>query len=260
MDLEDSVKLLRERFLNEYHDNQSLYDEQDVQRIRESDFFVERFIKFLDQGPEKGFEHMKDCYQMRKTYGMAEMSQTDFPAEMYQSGAIFPYLADGDDNIVVHIRPKICARLKREYGEKMEKYCMYVANQVDDMCRRELSWGLVLNASDLSLADVDLNFVFSILPRFRKFFPNGCKYCIVYGLHWSINAICKMAIAAMPADSAKKIRFYRKEQELHALIPKQHLPDFLNGSAKNDYSQFPTFSLVAELRQVSSNSNNDVRQ
>lgn len=253
MDLQDAVNQLRERFLNEYQANQSLYDERDVQRIRESDFFVERFINFLNQGPDKGFEHMKECYRVRKAYGMAEMSQPDFPAEVYKSGAVFPYLPDNEENIVVHIRPKICGRLKKEYGDKLEKYCMYVANQVDDSCRREFSWGLVLNAGDLSVADVDLNFVFSILPRFRKFFPNGCKYCIIFGLHWSVNAICKMAIAAMPADSAKKIRFYRKEQELHELIPRQHLPDYLNGSADRDYCQFPSISVVVELRQLSSN-------
>jgi len=250
MDPEDAVNQLRERFLCEYQENGDLYDERDVQRIRDCDFFVERFINFLNQGPEKAFEHMKECCQMRKAYGMAEMGQKDFPEEIFQSGAVFPYLPDKEGNIVIHIRPKICAKLKKDHADKLEKYCMYVANQVDDLTRREFSWGLVLNAGDLSVSDVDLNFVFSILPRFRKFFPNGCQYCVIYGLHWSVNAICKMAIAAMPADSAKKIRFYRKEQELHALISKQHLPDFLNGAAERDYQQFPTLSMLMEVQQL----------
>lgn len=244
-----AVENLRQRFLTEVQENASLYDESDVQRIRDDDFFVQRFLNFLNQGPEKALDHMRECYKMRKSYGMAEMSQEDFPEELYSSGAVFPYLCDKENNVVIHIRPKLCARLKKEYADKLEKYCMYVANQVDDMCRREFSWGLVMNAGDLSVSDVDLNFVFSILPRFRKFFPNGCKYCVIYGLHWSVNAICKMAIAAMPADSAKKIRFYRKEQELHELIPKDHLPDYLDGSADQDYSQFPTLSSIQQLRQ-----------
>lgn len=249
MDLTAAVHQLRERFLQEQLENVSLYDESDVQRVRESDFYVERFINFLNQGPDKGFDHMKECYQLRKTYGMPQLCKEDFPEEIYRSGAIFPYMADSEDSIVVHIRPKICAKLKKDHGDKLEKYCMYVAGIVDDFSRREFSWGLVLNASDLSVSDVDLNFVFAILPRFRKFFPNGCKYCIIYGLHWSVNAICKVAIAAMPADSAKKIRFYRKEQELRNLIPDDHLPDFLNGSARQDYCRFPTASLISELRQ-----------
>lgn len=148
---------------------------------------------------------------------------------------------------IIHIRPKDCTRIKKDNADKLDKYCMQVCNLIDMVCQEEFSWGVVINCAEVSLSDVDLNFIFSILPRLRRYFPNGCKYCVIYGLHWSINAICKVALSAMPADSAKKIRFLRKKDELNALIPSNNLPDFLEGSAILEYSSFPTQDRLKEL-------------
>lgn len=244
----ESIKCLRDLFLQEVANHPEEYDEEDVDRIKKSDFFVQRFINFLNQGVDKGFEQMKECYQWRKKINIKDFNPEDYPSAL--SSSIFPYFPDSEGLPVIHIRSKDCARVKKDHPEKLERYCVQVANVIDSFCQEEFSWGLVINCADLSVTDVDLNFIFSILPRLRKYFPNGCKYCVIYGLHWSINAVCKVALAAMPADSAKKVRFYRKKEELTGLIPSQHLPDYLEGTASLDYqssSSFPSQDRIREL-------------
>lgn len=245
---DDLVKVgeLRAKFLEEYEKDKTSYDERDVERIKTIDYTVLRFINFLGQGIDKGLEHMKDCYQWRKSYGVAYINRRDFTDDYFEAGAVFPYLPDKEGNVVIHIRPKICNKLKKENAEKLEKYCMQVVNAVDEKVSREFGFGLVMNCGDLGVSDIDLNFIFQILPRLRKYFPNGCKYCVIYGLHWSVNYICKMAVAAMPADSAKKIRFLGKEQELLELIAAENLPDYLKGTASKEYRRFPSMLQLHE--------------
>lgn len=234
------VAILRQKFLQEAKENSQLYNEEDVQKVARSDFYSARFLNFLSQGVEKGFEQMKEAYQWRKTTNLNNFNLQDYGSDYFDEGAIFPYLPDRDGDIVIHLRPKVCSKLKKENVQKLETYCMQVINAVDEKVQKEFGWSLLLNCSDISVADIDLNFIFQILPRLRKYFPNGCKYCVIYGLHWSVNYVCKMAVAAMPADSAKKIRFLGKESELLDLIDKDSLPDFLKGSAVKEYRKVPS--------------------
>lgn len=243
----NQVIVLREKFLLEVDTNSQLYDAEDVEKVRLNDFYVARFINFLNQGVDKGFEQMKDCFQWRKTVGVTRVNADDYSSGFIESGAIFPYLPDKEGTCVIHLRPKICNKLKKESADKFEKYCMQVTNAVDEKVQKEFGWGLVMNCSDLGVSDIDLNFIFQILPRLRRYFPNGCKYCIIYGLHWSVNYICKMALAAMPADSAKKIKFYGKEEELLNLIDRHNLPDYLNGTCGKLYNKVPSLLNLTDM-------------
>jgi len=51
----------------------------------------------------------------------------------------------------------------------------------------------------------------------------------------------------MPADSAKKVRFLRRKDELTSLIAVENLPDFLEGTASLEYDCLPTLERLREL-------------
>lgn len=247
----EAIQWVRDQFKQEVETNPDLYDPIDVKRIQESEFYVQRFINFLNQGPEKGFDQLKESFQWRKSFKLNDFDPLDYNKEWYEAGAIFPFLPDSDGVQAIHLRPKLCAKFKKENSDKFEKYSLQVVHQVDSIVQQEFGWGLVMNCSDISVKDVDLDFLFHILPKLRKYFPNGCKYCIIYGLHWSVNYICKVALAAMPADSAKKIRFLGKESELIQVIPQSRLPDYLNGTAKINYHTFPDSKYIHGLAHYS---------
>src|ERR1700689_1716314 len=123
----EDITSLREKFLKEYEGNPELYDEEDIERIRKGDdFFVSRFLNFLNQGPEKAFEQMKECYRWRKSFGVNHFDKGAFPLELTEAGCIFPYLRDLNGAPVVHVRPKICARIKKDFPEELERFCMHV--------------------------------------------------------------------------------------------------------------------------------------
>lgn len=50
---------LRQRFLQEFIQNRFHYDDEDAKRVRESDYWVKRFILHKKQGPNAAFYHMK---------------------------------------------------------------------------------------------------------------------------------------------------------------------------------------------------------
>lgn len=242
-----AIQWVRDQFKAEVDSNPANYDPIDVKRVEESDFYVQRFINFLNQGPEKGFDQLKESFQWRKSIKLNDFDPLDYNKDWFEAGAIFPFLPDSNGVQVIHLRPKLCAKFKKENSDKFEKYSVQVVNQVDSIVQKEFGWGLVMNCADISVRDVDLDFLFHILPKIRKYFPNGCKYCIIYGLHWSVNYICKVALNAMPADSAKKIKFIGKESDLVEIIPREHLPDYLNGTAELDYHTFPDINYVKAI-------------
>lgn len=236
---------LKAKFFAEVQANGSLYYESDIANVKSHDFFASRFLNFNNNNLDAAYDQMIECYRWRKSTQINEFNQSNY-SSVYTE-AMFPYLPDKDGITLIHLRPKLCTKLKKENSDKLVAYAMHLANLVDTRLKREFSWALVLNASEISLSDVDVNFIFSILPRFRKYFPNGIKYCIVYGLHWTINAICKVTLAAMPADSARKIRFYRKQDELFDLIDRANLPEYLDGWAQVEYKKFPDEEYINEI-------------
>lgn len=238
--LEEKIIELRQRITSEYNGDPDLYDSEDMRRIQESDYYLVRFLNFVNGDEEKAAEQMKETFHWRKMMDLNSFHKSDYPQDYYESAAIFPYLPDKEGLSVIHMRPKIITKVKKDCPENFEKYCMQLFNYIDSRVMKEFGWGLIVNCSDISVADVDFDFIFQIEACLRKHFPNGCKYCIIYGLHWSLNYLCKIVMAAMPAYSAQKIRFYRKESELLQLISRENLPDYLMGSAKVQYNLFPS--------------------
>ncbi|KAI1289370.1 Motile sperm domain-containing protein 2 [Halotydeus destructor] len=233
------VSILRQRFLEEYEQNKTLYCDKDVDLVRNSDFYVGRFINFLNQGVDKGFEHLKEAFKIRKKFDISNCVPTEF-ADYTQDIPAFSYLPDKEGVSIIHLRSKLCSKLRKENNERFEKFILQLVYAVDLKANKEFGFAIVMDCSDIGVSDVDISFIMSILPKLRKCFPNGTKYCIIYGLHWSVNYVCKMAVAAMPADSAKKIRFLGKQGELFNLIDPANLPDYLNGTCSKEWRKFPS--------------------
>lgn len=106
----DQVIEVRQRFLEDFHANRDLYDERDLLKIN-SDLWVKRFINFLDQGADKGLEHMKETFRWRKSFGVNDFDRTTIPLEVYQMGPLFIYEPDAKGSKVVLMAVKLIAPL-----------------------------------------------------------------------------------------------------------------------------------------------------
>ena len=72
------IEFVRKEFLQDFKLNSHLYDEKDLCKIN-SDLWVKRFIHFLNQGPEKGLEHMKEVFRWRKSFGVPTFDRLSIP-------------------------------------------------------------------------------------------------------------------------------------------------------------------------------------
>lgn len=72
------------------------------------------------------------------------------------------------------------------------------------------------------------------------------NYVLVYDLPWLLSAVQKMIFAMIPEESKKQIKFSDKKN-IHRIIPKSNLPDYMGGRCKVDYKKVPPDCLPFRL-------------
>ena len=64
------------------------------------------------------------------------------------------------------------------------------------------------------------------------------KYTLVYDLPWYLSAAQKVIFAMIPEEAKKQI-FFKNRKNVHTIIPKENLPDYMGGRCKVDYKAVP---------------------
>lgn len=237
------IALVRQQFMDDFDANRDLYDENDMDKIN-SDLWVARFLHFMDQGPEKAVEHMKECFRWRKSFGINSFDRTSIPIEVYQMCPVFQYPANDETRRTLFVRVKMHRKID-EIADRFKKSFANFVERIDNSVNREFGWDLVLDCHGAGYSSADLDMLCFIMPTIRRYYPNGVKRVYVCGLPWILNSFAKLVVAFMPADTAKKIRFV-SQQELHERIAPEKLPDFLGGTCKDNYRLIPKGAKTCE--------------
>lgn len=108
-----SLSSIREKLLQRYNHNKSLYDEIDVNNCLTSDFAVQRFIDDKNGDLDEALEQLDATLKWRKEFGVNTRSDSDMPLEFYQAGGVFELNKDRDDNRVIYLRAKCNKRIPR---------------------------------------------------------------------------------------------------------------------------------------------------
>ena len=231
------IEQLRSNFLEEYELNPHLYDEEDIQKIKESDLWVMRFINFLNQGTEKGLEHMRDVFRWRKSFGINKFDPLVIPREVYEMGPVSHYGFDKEGNWNLYLRVKMHRKIPF-LEDRIKQSVMKYVEEIDEKSTREFNWNLILDMTGSGYANADLEMLFFFMPSVRRYYPNAVKSVYVTGLPWILNSVARFALAFMPSDTAKKIKFVTAE-ELQKYISIDQLPDFLGGTNPDKYRIIP---------------------
>ncbi|KAI1290112.1 Motile sperm domain-containing protein 2 [Halotydeus destructor] len=230
------IAMVREQFMADYEANPELYDAEDLVKVN-TDHWVSRFIGFLDQGPEKGLDHMVECFRWRKTFGVNAFDQAIIPLEVYQMGPLFIYEPDNNGRLNLFIRGKMHRKIEI-LEERLKRSFVNYVEKVDAAANKQFGWNLVLDCQGAGLSNADLDMLVFMMMTVRKYYPNGVKYVYVCGLPWILNSVAKVVLAFMPSDTAKKIRFVSHD-ELHQRVATENLPDFMGGTCKKNYRIIP---------------------
>lgn len=231
------IEQVRNKFLEDYELNPHLYDEEDIQKVKENDVWVSRFINFLDQGTDKGLEHMIDVFRWRKSFGINTFDPLVIPKEVYEMGPVCDYGVDKKGNRNLYLRVKMHRKIPF-LEDRIKQSVMKYVEEIDEKSTREFSWNLVLDMTGSGVANADLEMLFFFMPSVRRYYPNGVKNVYVTGLPWILNSVARFALAFMPSDTARKIKFVTQE-ELQKYIEIDQLPDFLGGTNPEKYRIVP---------------------
>jgi hypothetical protein len=231
------IKELRERFLNEIDAHPDLYDAVDREKVIHSDLWVSRFLNFLDQGPDRAFDHMIETFRWRKSFGINHFNPLEIPREVYMMAPLFEYYPDPAGRKMFYVRVKMHRKIAI-LEERIKKSFMNYVNDIDTNANREHGMNLVFDMTGSGYSNADLDLLFFLLPTIRKHYPNAVQFVYVLGLPWILNSIAKFALALIPSDTAKKVRFLTQD-EFHNIMPIDTIPDFLGGTATRNYRRIP---------------------
>ena len=243
VELHEIVCKVRQNFLQDYDQNQELYFVGDVEKIREDDWYVTRFVLRNKKKVDASVDMLKNSMRWRKELGIPMLRDTDFPQEFYKIGGIFSYEKDRQGNAMIYMRVKLHKKIA-ELDQALKQYIIYIMNKVDvDVDGRGMA--IVFDCQEAGIGNVDMDMLWFLISSMNKYYPKGLSYILVYELPWILNAVWKIAKGWIPEEQRKMIKFANKD-EVFNFVDKDNLPDFMGGVCQMDYRIAPKGCPTAE--------------
>lgn len=243
-DVVNAVEKVRSKFLEEAELNSDLYIQQDIQMIKQHDYFIRRFLYPNDMNPEGAYEQFRTWMAWRKEVGFENASPQRFPMEFYQIGALFPYGTDKDGTLLLYMRFKVYKRLA-VLVEAIQQFIIYNINCLDFASKKERGWAVIFDTQGAGVAQIDFDMLIFLVRTVRQYYPWGMKYVCVYELPWILQGGWKITYKLLPQDATRLFRFYN-QNNITELIDPENLPDFMGGTCVKDYCEVPEGARCAE--------------
>lgn len=241
--IEQTRELLRARF-KEHPDN---FYKSDIDLILEDDWSVSRFLLRCRLDPVRSVDLMEASSKFRREFNMGLAKPSDFPAEIYQVGAIFQYAPDRVGNQTLWMRAKMHRRCS-EMNQIMKQYILCIMEQCDKAAKGR-GVAVVFDLTGCGLKNADVAFLFWLLNSFRSYMPKGLSYILVYNLPWVLGATCSLALSWLSSTNRKRLRFIEGD-DIQKFIAPENLPDFIPGGiCKLDYKRVPENSHPVEPQE-----------
>jgi hypothetical protein len=238
-----AVQQIRDQFLSEFEQNSSLYIERDIEMIK-SDYFIRRFLYPHDLDPSSAYEQFRTWMAWRKEMGFEDATDTRFPQEFYQIGALFPYMTDRDGTLLLYMRFKVYKKLDI-LVDPIKKFLTYHIDKLDQKGGKERSWAVIFDTRGAGIAQVDFDMLIFLIRTVKQYYPWGLKYVAVYELPWLLHGAWKVTQGLLPSEATRLFRFYNKNN-ISDLVDPESLPDFMGGTCSKDYRAVPEGCAPAE--------------
>jgi hypothetical protein len=242
-ELQQIVAKVRESFLQDYEENKELYFEGDVEKVREDDWYVTRFVLRNKKKIDPTIEMLKNSMRWRKEFGISTMKETEFPQEFYKIGGVFSYANDRDGNGMVYMRIKMHRKIP-ELDLALKRYLIYILNKVDLEVNGK-GMAIVFDCQEAGISNVDMDMLWFLISTMNKYYPKGLSYILVYELPWILNFAWKIAKNWIPEEHRRLIKFATKE-DVTNFIEAENLPDFMGGTCQRSYRIVPKECPTAE--------------
>lgn len=245
---------LRQRF---FHENGAIlqeFDEQDVKRVRDEDFWLSCFLKSRKQDVDIALSVLVECLRWRKSFGVNELTERSVDRRLFEAGFLFPYNRDKDGNTLIIYIGKLYKKDPQQHPE-LKRYLVFLLEKhVKMFPGRKVTF--LFDMQDTGLSNMDLDFVKFIISCFRDYFPWTLAWLVVVEMPWILSATWKIVKSWLSPEAVKKIRFLNKP-ELLDLVDEDKLLVRLGGTDPYEYSYPPTKEALVSLGITESTNTED---
>ena len=100
------------RLINENPDEREQFDQDDIDKVKQFNWIIERHLISTNWKNELAFENLIENLRWRKEFGVNQLKESDFPAEFYKSGSFFDYETDKLGHSVIYIRGRLHKKVR----------------------------------------------------------------------------------------------------------------------------------------------------
>ncbi|RWS09143.1 motile sperm domain-containing protein 2-like protein [Dinothrombium tinctorium] len=251
---EEAISFIRKRILDEFNENKEIFDEIDVENVRDNDWSVERFLLHCKNNREEAFEMLKESLKWRKSFEVNRLKAEDFPREFYKSGSFFPLAEDKEGNLMIYLRGKLHRKLP-DWTELFKKFFVFIIDTVDKKMGGK-RYAVFWDCEGAGLQNVDFDMLSFMTKVVSSYFPYGLEYVLLHELPWVLHTIYNLARSWVPEHYQRLARFANRSQ-ITDWIDIKNLPDYLNGECQIDYRKPPEGAPSAKEAQVKYNLNSN---
>ncbi|XP_054166034.1 motile sperm domain-containing protein 2-like [Oppia nitens] len=227
---------VRNQFLTDVNSNGSLYYDEDIECIKSNDWQIQRFILENKYNQELALKGLTAAMRWRKSFGVKEINENDFPEEYYRSGSIITYGRDKNDAKIIIVRANIHKKVN-EWSDIMKKFFIYQIEKID-FFNDGKGVTLILDCTAIGIGNLDLDLLQFIVTSFSSYYPKLFDAILIHELPYLLQYVFKLVQSWLPEDDQKFFHLTQKKN-LNNFVSDQQLPDFMNGTNPDSYTIVP---------------------
>ncbi|XP_074601798.1 motile sperm domain-containing protein 2-like [Brevipalpus obovatus] len=238
---QDKIIKLKRQFLEEIASERDSYHDDDIERINLDDWNVERYLLHCKDDVNTALVMLRESMKWRKSYGVNDLKETDFPREYYTSGSFFSYAPDKKGNEMVYIRGKLHRKIA-EWSELKKKFFVFKINQLD---RRNggRRYAAFWDCEGAGLCNVDMDVLSFMLSTVSQYFPYGLEYVLIVDLPLVLTTLYNLAKRWVP-EYYQRLAIIINRDKVTDHIDRNNLPQYLGGVCKMD-EKYPPPGVVS---------------
>lgn len=228
----ESIERVRSKFFEEYTLDKSLFDAEDVKRVKEDPWFIIRFLFIQKSDEDLAAKNLTEAMKWRHQKGLRTFPENYFPNEFYRVGAMFPYEPDIQGAPVLYIRCKFMKKINI-IQSAVEDFCAYQIYKMDEESHGD-GWSLVMDFEGAGIQNADVESTKYLVSTLKTYFPGGLNHLLCIDCPWILKTFWSLIKGWIPNHRRDLIKFTSRK-EITKYIAVENLPDFLGGTCKRKY-------------------------
>ncbi|XP_076342387.1 motile sperm domain-containing protein 2-like isoform X2 [Tachypleus tridentatus] len=224
------VTEVRRRIFEEQKGWKDNYDQRDVDRLKQDNWYCARFIKHQKEDIEDSLNMIRDTLKWRKEMGINDLGKENLLAEPFIAGTIGATVPFSCDKAGCRILVMKVKHHKKNSSTLLEQK-KFIAGWIEKL-DRETNGGrisLLMDCTSSNRSNMDMELIMYITTLFKYYFPFALGYVYFYKMPWLCKALWKILKIRLPAKTRRRFKFINKSS-ISNYIALDQLPTYLGGS------------------------------